>query len=176
MTVRRLAILALLVVPLGACRKHRRAPPAPPAVVAQVAAAAAPVEETVDPDELLPGPTAAFGLSLPLSTQVRFESNETRMYYIPAEMPRVMRYLQQHLDYTTADIHPLGAMIRNARLREHDDSKIFDVGVRDEGTRTLVTLWDRTPIPQVAPRSMDDALRAAGIDPTTRQTMPRYNR
>jgi hypothetical protein len=146
-------------------------------VALQNAVAETPIEEQrLDPDELLPGSARAFGLTLPVNTAVRYESEETRMYHINAQMPRVMRYLQQRLEFATADIQPLGAMIRNAHLREAEGSSVFDVGVRDEGDRTLVTVWNRTPVPQPQQRSLDDALRAAGIDPSTRRTEARYNR
>lgn len=170
--------LALVLGVLSGCRRTRRAPPSATVVAApRVAPAESPAEESrVDPDELLPGTAQAFGLPLPVNTAVRFEDTETRMYHVNAQMPRVMRYLQQRLEFATADIQPLGAMIRHARLRDNDAPTVVDVGVRDEGDRTLVTVWNRTPIPQAQPRSMEDALRAAGIDPQTHQLEPRYNR
>ncbi len=173
----RLAVFVCVGGALVGCRRHRRAPPPPTVVALQTSVAETPIEEQrVDPDELLPGSARAFGLTLPVNTAVRYESEETRMYHINAQMPRVMRYLQQRLEFATADIQPLGAMIRNAHLREADGSSVFDVGVRDEGDRTLVTVWNRTPVPQPQQRSLDDALRAAGIDPSTRRTEARYNR
>jgi hypothetical protein len=123
----------------------------------------------------MPGSASAFGLALPSNTDVRFESDTTRMYHVNAQMPRVMRYLQQRIEYTVSDIHPLGAMIRSAHLRDVSDGAIFDVGVRDEGDRTLVTVWNRTPIPS-APRSMEDGMRAANMDPRTQHVLARYNR
>lgn len=170
-------VLVIAFGALGGCRRARRPPPPPaiPTVPHQVAAP--PVEEPrVDPEELLPGTSQAFGLALPVNTAVRFEDSETRMYHVNAQMPRVMRYLQQRLEFATADIQPLGALIRHARLRDNDAATVVDVGVRDEGDRTLVTVWNRTPVPQAQPRSMEDALRAAGIDPQTHQMNPRYNR
>lgn len=163
---------------VSGCRRTRRVAPPPRVVVAQriIPVGASMEEARIDPDELLPGDAQAFGLPLPVNTAVRFEDTETRMYHVNAQMPRVMRYLQQRLEYATADIQPLGAMIRHARLRDNDASTVVDVGVRDEGDRTLVTVWNRTPIPQTQPRSLDDALRAAGIDPQTHRLDPRYNR
>ena len=173
----RLAVFVCAGGALVGCRRHRRAPPPPTIVALQSSIAEAqPEEQRIDPDELLPGNARAFGLTLPVNTAVRFESDETRMYHVNAQMPRVMRYLQQRLEFATADIQPLGAMIRNAHLREPEGPTVFDVGVRDEGDRTLVTLWSRTPVPQPQTRSMADALRAAGIDPRTGRTEPRFNR
>lgn len=176
MRVRSAVLITLFGVAVG-CRRHRRPPPTPQAVAPSRPVVAAPVEEErVDPNELLPGTALAFGLALPVNTAVRFEDSETRMYHVNAQMPRVMRYLQQHLEFATADIQPLGAFIRHARLRDADAATVVDVGVRDEGDRTLVTVWNRTPVPQAQARSMEDALRAAGIDPQTHRTNPRYNR
>ncbi len=170
-------VLFVNVGALGGCRRARQATPPPsiPATAPQVIAPST-QEVRVDPDELLPGTSQAFGLPLPVNTAVRFEDSETRMYHVNAQMPRVMRYLQQRLEFATADIQPLGALIRHARLRDTDAATVVDVGVRDEGDRTLVTVWNRTPIPQAQPRTMEDALRAAGIDPQTHQVDPRYNR
>lgn len=173
----RLAVFVCAGGALVGCRRTRRAPQPPTVAVMQSHVDEAPPEEQrVDPDELLPGSARAFGLTLPVNTAVRFESEETRMYHVNAQMPRVMRYLQQRLEFATADIQPLGAMIRNAHLRDTEAPTVFDVGVRDEGDRTLVTVWNRTPVPQPQPRSIEDALRAAGIDPRTRRTEARFNR
>ncbi len=170
-------VAAALLVALSGCRRGRRAPPPAPTPAAHDLAPAQVVEEErVDPDELLPGSTTAFGLALPVNTAVRFEGGETRMYHVAAQMPRVMRYLQQRLEFPTADIQPLGALIRHAHVRDNDAAVVIDVGVRDEGDRTLVTVWNRTPIPQPQERTMDEALTAAHIDPRTRRTEPRYNR
>jgi len=172
-------LLALTLLGASACRRKRR--PAPTlqslAAVAPVAATAAPEEvEPVDPDDLLPGSSVAFGLTLPASSINRVSTDETRMYYVPARMPQVMRYLQRRLDFGNADIQPLGAMIRGARLRESDAPTLLDIGVRDEGDKTLLTLWNRTPVVGAPQRSLDDALRAAGYDPQTRRLQNRYNR
>jgi hypothetical protein len=98
------------------------------------------------------------------------------MFHVAARMPQVMRYLQRRLEYTQADIQPLGAMIRGARLRDSDTATVLDIGVRDEGDKTLLTLWNRTPLPSAPTRTMEEALQAAGYDPQTRRLQPRYNR
>ncbi len=172
-----LCLLTLLSAP--ACRRKRRpaAVTPGPASTAPVAATAAPMEvEPVDPDELLPGSLVAFGLTLPAFAINRVSTDETRMYYVPARMPQVMRYLQRRLDFSNANIQPLGAMIRGARLHDSEDPTLLDVGVRDEGDKTLLTLWNRTPIVGAPQRSLDDALRSAGYDPQTRRLQNRYNR
>ena len=138
-------LLALTLLSAPACRRKRRPAPAPqtPAAVAPTTAAAAPEElEPVDPDELLPGSSVAFGLTLPASTIQRVSTDEARMYYVPARMPQVMRYLQRRLDFSNANIQPLGAMIRGARLHESDAPTVLDIGVRDEGDKTFLTLWN----------------------------------
>ncbi len=128
--------------------------------------------------DLEPGTIRAYGLLMPVGTVERLVTDATKIYYVQAPMPRVMRYLQRRLEITTGDIHPLGAMIRNARVRTTPDGQsiFLDVGVRDEGDRTLVTLWDRTPVPAAQGRSLDDSLRAAGIDPQTRRPAGTNNR
>lgn len=172
-----LFVIVLALSALVACRRSRRvAVPPPTPVLTRQPVAPVPEEPRTESDELLPGTALAFGLALPVNTAVRFENSETRMYHVYAQMPRVMRYLQQRLEFATADIQPLGAMIRHARLRDNVVAIVVDVGVRDEGDRTLVTVWNRTFIPQAQPRSMEDALRAAGIDPQTHRALPRYNR
>ncbi|MFO0602125.1 MAG: hypothetical protein U0324_03070 [Polyangiales bacterium] len=172
--------LALAALAAGAgCRRRRApAPPPPPAAPASAEPAPAPPTEPepVDPDELLPGSAVAYGLTLPASTIDRVSTDEVRMFYVPARMPQVMRYLQRRLEFSNGDIQPLGAMIRGARLRDSDAATVLDVGVRDEGDKTLLTLWNRTPVVGAPSRTMDEALRAAGYDPQTRQLQSRYNR
>lgn len=171
-------LLALALLGAPACRRKRRPAPTPQATTAAPAAAPAAAEEVepVDPDELLPGSTVAFGLTLPASSISRVSTDETRMYYVPARMPQVMRYLQRRLDFGNADIQPLGAMIRGARLHASDASTVLDIGVRDEGDKTFLTLWNRTPVVGAPQRSVEDGLRAAGYDPQTRRLQDRYNR
>ncbi len=171
-------VLCALAATSAACRRRpRRAPP--PAVVAPaseaVLAADAGVVEA-EPDELLPGRATAFGLTLPAVASARFEGDETRMYHVSAQMPRVLRYLEQRLEFNAADIQPLGAMIRGARLREGNATSVLDIGIRDEGDRTLVTVWNRTPVAVTRTRTGEESLRAAGYDPQTRRLDPLYNR
>lgn len=140
-------------------------------------AAQEPAEEPpASPDELLPGPLSAYGLVMPLGAHFTLEGDGARMFHVDASMTQVMRYLQRRLSFHDADILPLGAMIRSARLADADGSVevIVDVGVRDEGMRTFVTVWNRTPV-QRPPQSMADGLRASGIDPTTGAPLPQNN-
>jgi hypothetical protein len=165
----------------AACHRRRRLPvvaqPAVTPAAAQTATpSATPEENVIDPNELLPGTSRAFGLTLPSNTAIAFENEGTKMYYVRAQMPRVMRYLQQHVSYVSSDIQPLGAFIRAARPTETETELVVDIGVRDEGDRTLVTLWNRTPPPPAPSRSLEEGLRATGIDPVTHQFEPRYNR
>lgn len=131
------------------------------------------MEETPD---LEPGTLRAFGLLMPVGSTEQFHTEQQRIFFVVAPFPRVMRYLQRRLEITTGDIHPLGALVRNARLRTAPEGQILrlDVGVRDEGERTVVTLWNRTAV-AVPPRSMNDGLRAAGFDPATGRPLPENN-
>jgi hypothetical protein len=89
-------------------------------------------------------------------------------------MTRVMRYLQTHLSFQNADIHPLGALLRNARPPNSATEFVVDVGVRDEGDRTLVTVWNRTPM-DARPMTLEQGVRAAGLDPHTGRALPQYD-
>lgn len=126
--------------------------------------------------ELEPGTLRAFGLVMPVGTVERLVTPSSKIFYVQAPMPKVMRYLQRRLEITHADIRPLGAMIRNARVKTAPGGTpvIVDVGVRDEGDRTLVTVWNRTVVP-APPRSMAEGLRAAGFDPRTGRPLPENN-
>lgn len=170
------ALLSLSTV--AACHRRPRTPP-PPAAVPVVAAVVR--EQTVDDappasDDLLPGSISAFGLPMPTVAREHLASDGMKAFRIEASMPRVMRYLEQRLEMHDADIHPLAAMIHRAIVRGVQSNLIVDVGVRDEGDRTLVTVWNRTPAPAAPPRSAEDSLRAVGIDPATGQFSPEYNR
>lgn len=174
----RLLLVAGLFTTATGCRRRRMAPqpdniirPTPPPIPTHTAD-----PTPTDPDELQPGSLIAFGLVLPSFAAARIEGDETHMYHVQAQMPRVLRYLQQRLDYTNADIQSFNAMIRSARLRDGDPGTVLDIGIRDEGNRTLLTIWNRTPAPEAPSRSRDDQLRAAGYDPQTRRLDPRYNR
>lgn len=171
-------LLALALFAASGCRRRRPPPPAAPLapVAPQTSAPSPATAEPIDPEDLLPGELVAFGLPLPTATIDRIASSELRMFYVPARMPRVMRYLERRLEFSIADIQPLGAMIRGARLRENDGPIVLDVGVRDEGDRTLVTLWNRTPVVGGPTRTLNEALQAAGYDPQTRRLQHRYNR
>lgn len=127
-------------------------------------------------DDLQPGTVRAFGLLMPVGTVERISTSDSRMFYVQAPMSRVMRYLQRRLEFVTAEIHPLGAMVRNARVRAAPAGErfILDVGVRDEGERTMVSIWNRTPV-TVPPRSLDEGFRAAGFDPRTGRPLPENN-
>lgn len=179
MSAARWATLLCLAAELSACRRRPR-PIVQPAMTAPVAAslgaAAAPVEEA-DPSRLLPGPESAFGLRMPMLSSPRLQNQTMKMFMVEAPMPRVMQYLQERLRIYTADIHPLAAMIRGAQVVEGDDGLVVDVGVRDEGDRTVVTVWNRTPPPQNTgvTRTLDEALRGSGIDPRTGLPLPDWN-
>jgi hypothetical protein len=134
------------------------------------------VPENSASTELEPGTLRAYGLLMPVGTVERLVTTNSKIFYVQAPMPRVMRYLQRRLEITTADIHPLGAMVRNARIRTAPGSTplFVDVGVRDEGDRTVVTVWNRTALP--APnRSMSEGLRNAGFDPQTGRPLSSNN-
>lgn len=171
--------LCLVAGAMG-CRRRARAI-VQPAMSAPVAAAvsappAVPVDDA-DPQRLLPGTESAFGLRLPLRTSPRLQNTSMKMFLVEAPMPRVMQYLQERLRIQTANIHPLAAMIRNAQVLEAGVGIVVDVGVRDEGDRTLVTVWNRSTPPETAvgTRSLDEGLRGAGIDPRTGRPLPEYN-
>ncbi len=108
-----------------------------------------------------------FGLLLPIGTQMHLEEVGMKMYYVPAPMNRVMRYLQRRLEVTNGDIHPLGAFIRRARVRftPAGQALFVDVGLRDEGDRTFVTVWNRPALPIVMPLTSAESLVRAGFDP-----------
>jgi hypothetical protein len=174
-------MVCVLLGASAACHRKRRLPAVAqpsiaPTTVEAATQSATPEENVIDPDELLPGTSHAFGLTLPSNTAIAFENEGTKMYYVRAQMPRVMRYLQQRVSYVSSDIQPLGAFIRAARPNEIETELIVDIGVRDEGDRTLITLWNRTPPPPAPTRSLEEGLRATGIDPVTRRFEPRYNR
>lgn len=173
--------LLLALSAVVACRRQPRTAPAPAAapVVAAVVQEQSSDDAPPANDDLLPGSLNAFGLTLPTVTHEHLTGDGMKMFKVDAPMPRVMRYLEQRLEVRDADIHPLAAMIHRAIVRNVQSNFIVDVGVRDEGDRTLVTIWNRTPAPvspDAAPRSMSDSLRAVGIDPATGQYSPEYNR
>ena len=177
----RLGSLLLSLSAVIAC--HRR-PRALPSTTSAPVAAAVVQEQSVDDaptsnDDLLPGNMTAFGLPMPTVAREHLVTDSMKMFRVEAPMSRVMRYLEQRLEVHDADIHPLAALIHRGIVRNVQTNFIVDVGVRDEGDRTLVTVWNRTPAPVAAdatPRSLDDGLRAVGIDPATGQYAPEYNR
>jgi hypothetical protein len=171
-------VLCLAAESVG-CRRRAR-PIVQPAMSAPVAAAMgapAPVEEPADPNRLLPGPDSAFGLRMPMRSAQRLQGPAMKMFMVEAPMPRVMAYLQERLRIQTADIHPLAAMVRNAQVLEADVGLVVDVGVRDEGDRTLVTVWNRSATPEGVgtARTLDEGLRGVGIDPRTGRALPEFN-
>lgn len=175
----RTAILVCLAAELSACRRRAR-PIVQPAMTAPVAATAAQpaaLAEEEDPNRLLPGSESAFGLRMPMRSDPRLQNAAMKTFMVEAPMPRVMQYLQERLRIHTANIHPLAAMIRNAQVLEADGGVVVDVGVRDEGDRTVVTVWNRTPPPENTgiTRTMEDALRGSGIDPRTGRPLPEFN-
>ena len=109
---------------------------------------------------------------------MRSETDDMKIFRVDAAMPLVMRYLEQRLEVHEADIHPLAAVIHRAIVRGVHSNLIVDVGVRDEGDRTMVTVWNRTPSPVVTnvPRSLEDGLREVGFNPATGQYAPEFNR
>lgn len=130
-------------------------------------AAAADVPE-YNPLDLLPGSLRAFGLIMPMGTAEHLTDTNMKMYYVSAPMNRVMRYLQRRLLITNGDIRPLGAFIRRAQVRFVDPSlgQFVDVGVRDEGDRTFVTVWNRPTIARPdQPISLEQSIRLGGFDP-----------
>lgn len=168
-------VLLLALVAAG-CRRRARGPV--PGVLPSVASTLTEVPQEPSTersmDELLPGDQSAFGVVMPMGTSVRFDGSDMKMYRVNAQMTRVMRYLEQRLEVSRADIHPLGAMLHHASLRATQDATIVDIGVRDEGERTFVTIWNRTPA-TTPPQSLSDGLRAAGFDPQTGRLLPAYN-
>nr|MBK7065540.1 hypothetical protein [Deltaproteobacteria bacterium] len=172
-----LSVVALLA--LAACHRRPRAPQPPaPAVPAEVVEERVVEEAPAATDDLLPGTLNAFGLPMPTVTQERLVTGDMKIFRVDAPMPRVMRYLEQRLEVHNADIHPLAAVIHRAIVRGVQSNLIVDVGVRDEGDRTMVTVWNRTPPPAAtaAPRTLDEGLRAVGFDPATGQYAPEFNR
>lgn len=171
-------VLCVGAAALG-CRRRSRpvVQPAISAPVALAAATAAPAEEPSDPYRLLPGNENAFGLRMPVRSSQRMETATMKMFTVEAPMHRVMAYLQERLRIQTADIHPLAAMVRNAQVVEADVRLVVDVGVRDEGDRTLVTVWNRSVAPAAngGARTLDEGLRSAGIDPRTGRALPEFN-
>ncbi len=123
--------------------------------------------ETVDPSDLAPGDVRVFGLLLPLGTQQHLEEPGMKMFYVSAPMNRVMRYLQRRLEVTNGDIRPLGAFIRRARVRftPPGQALFVDVGLRDEGDRTFLTVWNRPALPIAMPLTTAESLVRAGFDP-----------
>ncbi len=169
-----LPLLSLLACH-GRARTGGVAPAAVPAALLEVRS----VEEApTTSDDLLPGALSAFGLPMPTVTQERLNSSDMKMFRVNAPMPLVMRYLEQRLEVHDADIHPLAAVIHRAIVRGVQSNLIVDVGVRDEGDRTMVTVWNRAPPPPStsAPPTLDDGLRAVGFDPSTGQYAPEFNR
>ena len=177
MRLRLLSVLSLLG--LLSCHRRPRASQPAPAAVTEAVVEARPTEDAPAPSgDLLPGSLVAFGLPLPTVTQERFSSEGMKVFRVDAAMPRVMRYLEQRLEMHDADIHPLAAVIRRAIVRGAPTSLVVDVGVRDEGDRTMVTVWNRTPTPAPtsAPGTLNEGLRSVGIDPATGQYAPEFNR
>lgn len=175
MRARALHVILVLCAALG-CRRRARGPV--PGVLPSVASTLAemPSEPSTERsvDELLPGDQDAFGITMPIGTSVRFDGSDMKMFRVDAQMTRVMRYLEQRLEVSRADIHPLGAMLHHASLRDATQPSTVDVGVRDEGDRTFVTIWNRTPA-TAPPQSLADGLRSAGIDPQTGRVLPAFN-
>jgi hypothetical protein len=170
-------VLPLLA--MAACRRTRAPQPPASATVPAVVAEVRDVEDAPRANnDLLPGPLNAFGLRMPMASTAGLSSSDMKMFRVEAPMPRVMRYLEHRLDVHNADIHPLAAVIHHATVRGTESNMVVDVGVRDEGDRTLVTVWNRTspPAPSGAPPGVADGLRAVGIDPATGQYAPELNR
>jgi hypothetical protein len=175
----RQSIASLLpLLALAACHRHPR-DSQPPATVPAAVVEVREVEDARSPsDDLLPGNLNAFGLPMPTVTQERLAVDDMKIFRVDAPMPRVMRYLEQRLEVHDADIHPLAAVIHRAIVRGVQSNLIVDVGVRDEGDRTMVTVWNRTPPPSAnaAPTTPEQGLRAVGVDPATGQYAPEFNR
>ncbi len=170
---------AVALLTLAACHRRSREPAPPPPAVPAATLEGRVVDDAPPPgDDLLPGALVAFGLPMPTVTQERLGTDDMKIFRVDAPMPRVMRYLEQRLEVHEADIHPLAAVIHRAIVRGVQSNLIVDVGVRDEGDRTMVTVWNRTPPPPSAnaPRTLDEGLRAVGFDPATGQYAPAFNR
>ncbi|MDP3278298.1 MAG: hypothetical protein Q8Q09_24130 [Deltaproteobacteria bacterium] len=148
------------------------------AVAPEVPAADAggPEVEARDPSDLAPGSLRVYGLLLPVGTSEHLVGEGFKMFYISASMSRVMRYMQRNLVITTGDIRPLGAMIRQARVRFSDGPQVrlVDVGLRDEGDKTFVTIWERRARPEGPPVTTAESLRRVGIDPDSGRALPAY--
>jgi hypothetical protein len=170
------SLLPLLA--LAACHRRPRASQPPAAVPAAVVEEHAVEDAPPSNDDLLPGNLNAFGLPMPTVTQERLAADDMKIFRVDAPMPRVMRYLEQRLEMHDADIHPLAAVIHRAIVRGVQSNLIVDVGVRDEGDRTMVTVWNRTPPPSATatPVTPEQGLRAVGVDPATGQYAPELNR
>jgi hypothetical protein len=168
-------VLATMTIVVAACRSRAQTEPTEDPWAQTVVADAGrrgasdsglPVVAT--PGELLPGSIRAFGVLMPVGTTEVVAGESQKMFYVQAPMSAVMRYLQARIDIVSGEIHPLGAMIHSASVHTNGPGENFvvDVGVRDEGNRTLVTLWNHSQ--QALPaRTTEDGLRAAGIDPRT---------
>lgn len=171
-TQRRIARAAAVLTALGAAcgqRSPRIEPSALPAPTATASASVAPPRRA-NSNELEPGTERMFNLTLPVGSILRGAHDNTASYFIAQPMPLVMRYLQRRLEIIDGDIHPLGAMIRRARVITAPESttpQYVDVAIRDEnGEGTQVTLWRRATNERRFD-SLGDALRAAGFDPRT---------
>lgn len=170
-------VLPLLA--LAACHRRQRLPqpPAPQAPQPAAIEAQATADVPAPTDDLLPGSLNAFGLPMPTVARERLSTDDMKMFRVDAPMSRVMRYLEQRLEVHETDIHPLAAVIHRAIVRGVQSNLVIDVGVRDEGDRTLVTVWNRTPpAPPARPPTLDEGLRAVGVDPATGQYAPEFNR
>ncbi len=123
--------------------------------------------ENIDPSDLVPGSIRSYGVLMPLGTQLHHEEPGMQMFYVSAPMNRVMRYMQRRLIITNGDIRPLGAFVRRARVRysQPGQALFVDMGLRDEGDRTFVTVWNRPALAPPLPMSTADSLRRAGFDP-----------
>jgi hypothetical protein len=164
--------VAAVTVAIASCAGCSRRPPAPSdAGVSSVepTSDAGVVDDVValDPMDLVPGSIRAFGLVMPIGTSEHLSDPSMKMFYVSAPMSRVMRYLQRRLTITDGDIRPLGALIRRARVKftPPGQALFVDVGLRDEGDRTFVTLWNRPALPPGPPVGTGESLRMAGFDP-----------
>jgi hypothetical protein len=167
------AAVALLVAACGARHRGPDASPTAPAVETPPDASVVAQPTGLD---LEPGTLRTFGVVLPVGAVERLSTDASRVYEVEASVPRVMRYLERRIEVVQAEVHPLGAMVRGARVRAPANGQGFvvDVGVRADGDRTTITLWNRTPVP-IPPRSIEDGLRAAGLDPRTGRPLPQNN-
>jgi len=160
--------VALVAVVIAGCERPAQRAARDAAVVTESAADASVSDaETVDPFDLAPGSIRAFGVVMPIGTSEHLSEPTMKMFYIGAPMNRVMRYLQRRLVITDGDIRPLGAMIRRARVKftPPGQTLFVDVGLRDEGDRTFVTMWNRPALPPAPPIGTAESLRMAGFDP-----------